>query len=63
MLVKEDGGDGEGIREAEAAVMQIKFSAQTMALCLQYLMNLQQCKLSDKNTNKNTKALVLGHPV
>lgn len=44
--------DGEGIREAEAAVVQIKISAQTMALYLQYLMNFQQCKLSDKNTNK-----------
>lgn len=63
MLVKEDGGDGERIREAEAAVVQIKFSAQTTALYLQYLMNFQRCKLSDKNTNKNTKTLVLDHPV
>lgn len=52
MLVKEDGGDGERIREVVAVVVQIKFSAQTMALYLQYLTNFQQCKLSDKNTNK-----------
>lgn len=53
--MKEDGGDGEGIREAEAAVVQIKISAQTMALYLQYLTNFQSCKLSDKNTNKQKK--------
>lgn len=50
--MKEDRGDGEGIKEADAAVVQIKISAQTMALYLQYLTNFRSCKLSDKNTNK-----------
>ena len=29
MMLKEDGGGGEGSRETEAAVVQIKISAQT----------------------------------